>query len=179
MSRIGKQPVVIPESVKVAVNGQEVTVSGKKGELAYSLINEVSVEFIEDEKKLFVKPRNNSKRSKSMWGLSRSLVYNMVQGVSEGFSVTLEVTGVGYRAVLDGRILTLFLGYSHEIKVAIPKDIEVKCPKPTVIEISGISKQRVGQFASKIKMLRKTEPYKGKGIQYQGEFIRKKEGKKK
>ena len=128
---------------------------------------------------IVITPLNETKDAKSVWGMTRTIINNMVLGVSEGYNKNLEINGVGYRAAIDGNILTLQLGYSHDIKLAIPEDLEVKCVKPTEISISGINKQRVGQFASEIRRLRKPEPYKGKGIKYQEEVIRRKEGKKK
>ena len=124
-------------------------------------------------------PLNESKNAKACWGMARTIINNMITGVSKGFSRVLEINGVGYRASIEGEILTLQLGYSHDIKLAIPDDLEVKCSKPTEILVSGIDKQKVGQFASEIRKLRKPEPYKGKGIKYQEEFVRRKEGKKK
>ena len=138
-----------------------------------------SVKLEKEEDKVKVTPLSESKTAKAAWGMVRTLVNNMVKGVSEGFSKVLEINGVGYRASIDGDILTLQLGFSHDIKLAIPSDLEVKCTKPTEILVSGIDKQRVGQFASEIRKLRKPEPYKGKGVKYQEEIIRRKEGKKK
>ena len=177
MSRIGKNPVEVPDGVEVLVSGQQVTVKGKLGELKATLAPEVEV--TRDADKIWVKPCNQDIRSRSMWGLGRTLVDNMVAGVSKGFSRKLEIVGVGYRAAVDGNVLTLQLGYSHEIKVMIPDGIKVICEKPTEIEISGANKQQVGQIAADIRSLRKPEPYKGKGIKYEGEYIFRKEGKKK
>lgn len=177
MSRIGKHPVTIPDGVKVALAGQRMTVSGKLGELSRTLPDEV--ELTEGEGAITVTPRNDSKRARSMWGLSRSLVSNMVTGVSTGFTRHLMISGVGYRAAMDGQILNLQLGYSHDIKYAIPDDIEVKCATPTQITITGADRQRVGQIAAEIRAFRKPEPYKGKGIRYDDEVIIRKEGKKK
>ena len=177
MSRIGKHPVSIPDGVKVALSGQDMTVSGKLGELSRSLPNEVEVK--QEDGAITVTPRGEDKRALSMWGLSRSLVANMVDGVSKGFTRNLVISGVGYRAALDGKILNLQLGYSHDIKYAIPSDIEVKCATPTQIAITGADRQRVGQIAAEIRAFRKPEPYKGKGIRYDDERIIRKEGKKK
>lgn len=177
MSRIGKHPVTIPDGVKVVLAGQQMTVSGKLGELSRTLPDEV--ELSEAEGAITVAPRNDSKRARSMWGLSRSLVSNMVTGVSTGFTRNLMISGVGYRAAIDGKILNLQLGYSHDIKYAIPDDIEVKCATPTQIAITGADRQRVGQIAAEIRAFRKPEPYKGKGIRYDDEVIIRKEGKKK
>jgi len=177
MSRIGKNDVTIPEGVNFSIDGKVLSVKGKLGELSEVITD--AVEIIHKDSKVSVKPFNKDKNSLSQWGLVRSLINNMVIGVDKGFSKTLEVRGVGYRAAVDGDILNLQLGYSHDIKVAIPKEINVKCEKPTEILISGFSKQKVGQFAAEIRSLRKPEPYKGKGVRYSDEFVRQKEGKKK
>ncbi|MDH3663986.1 MAG: 50S ribosomal protein L6 [Alphaproteobacteria bacterium] len=177
MSRIGKHPVSIPDGVKVQLSGQEMTVSGKLGELSRKLPDEVEVK--EENGAITVAPRGEDKRARSMWGLSRSLVSNMVEGVSSGFTRNLMISGVGYRAAMDGKVLNLQLGYSHDIKYAIPGDIEVKCATPTQIAITGADRQRVGQIAAEIRAFRKPEPYKGKGIRYDDERIIRKEGKKK
>ena len=177
MSRVGKNPILIPEGVELLVEGQKISVKGKQGSLSMDLSD--NVELQHSKKQIEVKVLNNDKNSKSQWGLTRSLIGNMVKGVSEGFSKILEVKGVGYRASVEAGILQLQLGYSHDIKVGIPADISVKCAKPTEIQIFGVNKQRVGQFAAEIRALRKPEPYKGKGISYEGEYIRRKEGKKK
>jgi len=177
MSRIGKHPVGIPDGVKVALDGQHLSVSGKGGELSHTLPAEVEV--AQENGGITVRPRGESKRARSMWGLSRTLVANMINGVSTGFTRRLVISGVGYRAQLDGKILNLQLGYSHDIKYAIPGDIDVKCETPTAIEISGADRQRVGQIAAEIRAFRKPEPYKGKGIRYDDETIVRKEGKKK
>lgn len=177
MSRIGKNPVKVPDGVEVLVSSRQVTVKGKLGELKSTLPPEIEV--TRDDDKVWVKPRNEDLRARSMWGLGRTLVENMVTGVSKGFSRKLEIVGVGYRAAVDGNVLNLQLGYSHDIKVMIPNGIKVICEKPTEIEISGANKQQVGQIAADIRSLRKPEPYKGKGIKYEGEYIFRKEGKKK
>ncbi len=177
MSRIGKHPVAVPDGVKVALSGKLMTVTGKLGELSQMLPDEVSI--TEGDGSITVAPVNEGKRARSMWGLSRTLVSNMMTGVSAGFTRNLVISGVGYRAALDGKILNLQLGYSHDIKVAIPDDIEVKCATPTQISISGANRQRVGQIAAEIRSFRKPEPYKGKGIRYDDETIIRKEGKKK
>jgi large subunit ribosomal protein L6 len=177
VSRIGKDPVVVPSGVEVAIAGQRVTVKGRLGELARTLADEVDVG--RDGDQIWVKPRGEDRRSRAMWGLSRTLVNNMVKGVAEGFTRTLEISGVGYRAAVEGDILTLQLGFSHDVKMAIPADVEIKCPRPTSITVSGASKHRVGQIAAEIRSLRKPEPYKGKGIRYDDEHVRRKEGKKK
>jgi large subunit ribosomal protein L6 len=177
MSRIGKHPVQIPDGVKVDLQGQSLSVSGKLGELSRVLPAEVEVS--RENGSIAVRPRSEEKRARAMWGMSRTLVANMVDGVSKGFTRRLVISGVGYRAALDGKILNLQLGYSHDIKYAIPDDIEVKCETPTQIAISGADRQRVGQIAAEVRAFRKPEPYKGKGIRYDDEVILRKEGKKK
>jgi large subunit ribosomal protein L6 len=177
MSRIGKHPVPVPAGVQVALAGQTLTVSGKLGELRRTLPKEVQV--AQDDGAIAVRPRGESKRARSMWGLSRTLVANMVEGVSKGFTRKLVISGVGYRAAVDGKILNLQLGYSHDIKYAVPDDIDVKCESPTAITITGADRQRVGQIAAELRSFRLPEPYKGKGIRYDNEVIRRKEGKKK
>lgn len=177
MSRIGKLPVAIPSGVKVDIAGQQIEITGKLGKLTTSFEKEVNVTV--GDGKVSVKPANDTTRARAMWGLVRSLVNNMVRGVSEGFTVRLEINGVGYRSSVDGNILTLFLGYSHEIKYAIPEGVDIKCEKPTLIVIFGADKQKVGQVAAEIRALRPPEPYKGKGIKYEDEKIRRKQGKKK
>ncbi len=177
MSRIGQNPVTVPSDVTVDIAGQLVTVKGKLGELSLTLVDEVEISHAED--KLWVKPRGDSKRARTMWGTSRSLVQNLVTGVDKGFTVNLEIIGVGYRAAVRGKEVVLQLGYSHEIKYPIPDGITIKCERPTMIEISGPDRQKVGQVAANIRAYRKPEPYKGKGIRYVNEFVLRKEGKKK
>jgi large subunit ribosomal protein L6 len=177
MSRIGKHPVAVPAGVTVDLEGQTLTVKGKLGELRQTLPAEVTVAV--NDNQLTVAPRGPETRARAMWGLSRTLVQNMVTGVTQGFTVKLEISGVGYRAAADGQILTLQLGYSHDIKFAIPSDVKVTCETPTQITISGADRQRIGQIAAEIRGFRKPEPYKGKGIRYASEKIRRKEGKKK
>ena len=177
MSRVGKNEVVVPEGVNFSIEGRILSVKGKLGELTEEISDLVKVEY--KDNKVSVKPSGKDKDSLSHWGLVRSLINNMVIGVESGFTKTLEVNGVGYRAATEGDILQLQLGYSHDIKVAIPKEISVKCAKPTEIVISGANKQKVGQFAAEIRSLRKPEPYKGKGVRYSDEYVRQKEGKKK
>ncbi len=177
MSRVGKQPVTLPKGVDVNIANNTILVKGKKGELKNNLPETVKV--IKEDDKIIVTPINDSKSSKGAWGLIRTIINNMIVGVEEGFTKNLVVNGVGYRAAVGDGILTLQLGYSHDIKLAIPNDLEVKCTKPTEISISGIDKQKVGQFASEVRALRKPEPYKGKGVRYSDEIIRRKEGKKK
>jgi len=177
MSRIGKKPVVIRDGVQVAIEGQTVTAKGPKGELCVVLVGEVTVNMTDEG--VSVQPIGTSKRAHSMWGLSRTLVDNIVTGVSDGFEKRLEINGVGYRAKLEGRKLQLLLGFSHDVEYSIPEGIEVRCPKPTEIVVSGIDKQKVGQVAAEIRSFRPPEPYKGKGVKYADEYIFRKEGKKK
>ena len=177
MSRIGKHPVSIPKGVEVAVEGQTVKVKGKLGSLQETLPGEVVIAL--EDGSLAVKPREDDKRGLQMWGLARTLVQNMVTGVSDGFTRRLDISGVGYRANVDGNILNLQLGYSHDIKFAIPEDVKIVCETPTAIVISGFQKQRVGQIAAEIRGFRPPEPYKGKGVRYGDEVVRRKEGKKK
>ncbi|MFV2034559.1 MAG: 50S ribosomal protein L6 [Halocynthiibacter sp.] len=177
MSRIGKQPVSFPSGVTANIDGQTVSVKGPKGQLEAVLVSEVTASMGEDG--ITIAPRSDSKRARSMWGMQRTIVANMVEGVSNGFSKSLEINGVGYRAQIQGRKLQLALGFSHEVKYAVPEGIEVVCPKPTEITVSGIDKQKVGQVAAEIRRYRPPEPYKGKGVKYAGEYIFRKEGKKK
>jgi len=177
MSRIGKKPVAVPGGVTATIEGQTVSAKGPKGLLSVVLNDEVSVEMTDDGIK--VDPRDQSKRARSMWGLSRTLVSNIVTGVSEGYTRKLEIQGVGYRAQVQGKNLQLALGFSHDVNYPIPEGIEIACPKPTEIVVTGIDKQRVGQVASEIRRFRPPEPYKGKGVRYEGEYVFRKEGKKK
>ena len=177
MSRVGKQPVILPTDIEANIADNEVLIKGQKGELKKGFPSLVKVEKQND--KIVVVPKDESKAAKAAWGLVRTIINNMVVGVRDGFNKTLEINGVGYRASISEGILTLQLGFSHDIKLAVPNDLEVKCSKPTELVISGIDKQRVGQFASEIRKLRRPEPYKGKGVKYQDEIIRRKEGKKK
>lgn len=176
MSRIGKHAVAVPAGVTVQVNGQEVTAKGPKGALAVRVVDDLDVALADG--KVSVKPRTTSRRARMMWGMQRTLVSNLVEGVSAGFTKTLDIKGVGYRANAQGRNLKLQLGYSHDVDLAVPEGLEVKTPDQTTIEISGTDKQAVGQFAAEIRRWRKPEPYKGKGIAYRGEYIFRKEGKK-
>lgn len=178
MSRVGKYPVAIPSGVNVAVAGSDIVVKGVKGELKMKAVPEVTIE-VKDGKVIVLPVNKNDQRARAMWGTMRSQVRNMVEGVSKGYTTKLEINGVGFRAAADKSFLTLALGYSHEIKYAIPAGIEVKCEKPTLVAISGFDKKLVGQVASEIRALRKPEPYKGKGVRYEGEYVRQKEGKKK
>jgi large subunit ribosomal protein L6 len=177
MSRIGKKPVPVPSGVTVTLEGQTVKVKGSKGELQVQLVDLVEVRHENDQ--ITVSPVDQSKPARSAWGLSRTLIANMITGVTDGFTKTLEINGVGYRAALQGQGLQLNLGYSHDVVYAIPQGIDIKVPKPTEIVVSGIDKQRVGQVASEIRAWRPPEPYKGKGVKYADETIFRKEGKKK
>jgi large subunit ribosomal protein L6 len=177
MSRIGKKAVPVPAGVTASVNGQLVSVKGPKGELKVVLNDQVLAKM--EQGGIKVDPKDKSKLARSSWGMSRTLVANLVTGVTVGYSKSLEISGVGYRAALNGKALQLNLGYSHDVTYAIPAGIEIKVPKPTEIVISGIDKQRVGQVAAEIREYRGPEPYKGKGVKYAGEYIFRKEGKKK
>ncbi len=177
MSRIGKKPVPIPSGVTVTLEDGSVTVKGPKGQLEAALVDLVNVSIEGDE--VVVKPINDTKPARSAWGMTRTIIANMIQGVTEGFTKKLEIVGVGYRAALQGRDINLNLGYSHDVIYKVPEGIEVQIPKPTEIVISGIDKQKVGQVAAEIREWRKPEPYKGKGIRYADEYIFRKEGKKK
>ena len=177
MSRIGKKPVELPSGVSATVSGQTIEVKGPKGILNFSATDDVTVSMTDNS--VAVEPRGQSKRARQQWGMSRTMVANMVKGVSEGFKKELEINGVGYRAQLQGNTLKLNLGLSHDVDFPIPPDVTVSAPKPTQIIIEGIDPQRVGQVAANIREWRKPEPYKGKGIKYIDEYIFRKEGKKK
>ncbi|MBE9553618.1 MAG: 50S ribosomal protein L6 [Proteobacteria bacterium] len=177
MSRIGKNPVVIPSGVEVSIVNDLLTAKGKNGALTVRLHEAVEVK--QDDGKVVVSPREGAPAASKMWGTMRSMINNAVIGASEGFTVRLEINGVGYRAAVQGNNLNLQLGYSHDIVYPIPQGITVKCERPTLIEISGANKQQVGQIASEIRAFRKPEPYKGKGVKYENELIVRKEGKKK
>jgi large subunit ribosomal protein L6 len=177
MSRTGAKAVSIPDGVNASIDGQLVSIKGPKGELSIVLEKDVEVAMTDDGIK--VTPRNATKQTRSLWGLSRSLVANLVDGVSQGFEKKLEITGVGYRAQIQGKKLTLQLGLSHDVHYEIPEGIDVKCPSQTEIIITGIDKQKVGQVAAEIRHYKPPEPYKGKGIRYANEYIFRKEGKKK
>ncbi|MGA2125603.1 MAG: 50S ribosomal protein L6 [Xanthobacteraceae bacterium] len=177
MSRIGKKPVAIPSGVQASVEGQTVKVKGPKGALQVVLHDDVAPKM--EAGTVRIDPRVETIRARAMWGLSRSLVANLVTGVTKGFERKLEITGVGYRAAVQGRNLQLLLGYSHEVAYPIPEGITITTPRPTEILISGIDKQQVGQIAAEIRGYRPPEPYKGKGVKYAGEYIFRKEGKKK
>lgn len=177
MSRIGKQPVPIPQGTVVTLEGQTISATGKLGTRQVLLPEEVHV--IQQEQSIIVKPNSTTKRAAQMWGLSRTLVHNLIVGVSTGYTVDLEINGVGFRALAQERVLLLNLGYSHQIKFPIPDDITIKTERPTSISIFGHDKQKVGQIAAIIRSFRKPEPYKGKGIKYVKETLIRKEGKKK
>jgi large subunit ribosomal protein L6 len=177
MSRIGKKPVPVPSGVTANVEGQTVKMKGPKGALSFLVPDEVSVKL--EDGKVKVDPRNETKRARSMWGTSRTMVANLVTGVTKGFERKLEITGVGYRAAVQGKNLQLALGYSHDVVFPIPEGITIVTPKPTEITITGIDSQKVGQVAAEIRGFRPPEPYKGKGVKYAGEYIFRKEGKKK
>ena len=177
MSRIGKRAVTIPSGVTATVEGQTVKMKGPKGALELVLPGEVAAKM--EKGAIKVDPRNESKRARSMWGTSRTLVSNLVTGVTKGFERKLEITGVGYRAAVQGKNLQIALGYSHDVVFAIPAGITIATPKPTEVVISGIDRQKVGQVAAEIRGFRPPEPYKGKGVKYSGEYIFRKEGKKK
>jgi large subunit ribosomal protein L6 len=177
MSRIGKKPVAVPAGVTAKVEGQTVTVKGAKGELSFVVHDDVAVELNDNGVK--VDPRFETKRARALWGTARAQINNLVVGVSSGFEKKLEITGVGYKAAVAGKNLQLSLGYSHDINYPIPAGVTIVCPKPTEITIAGINKQQIGQIAAEIREYRGPEPYKGKGVKYAGEFIFRKEGKKK
>ncbi len=177
MSRVGQSPVAIPSGVDIKIDGQKVTAKGKNGELSVTLGEEVTVAI--DDGTLTVMPQKKDRRHRRMWGLSRNLVNNIVVGVSDGFTKTLELHGVGYRAQMKGKDLVLALGLSHDVVFEVPDGLEIKVPNQTTIEVSGADKRHVGETAAKIRSFRPPEPYKGKGIRYAGEYILRKEGKKK
>ncbi len=177
MSRVGNSPVTVPAGVTVQLGGRKLSAKGKLGELQITLSEHVEVNL--DGNDVVFKPVNDTKQARMMWGTTRNLVRNMVTGVSQGFTRNLEISGVGYRAAVQGKALQLQLGFSHDIMFPIPEDVAIKCEKPTSITVSGRDKQRVGQVAAEIRAYRPPEPYKGKGIKYDTETIVRKEGKKK
>ena len=177
MSRIAKNPVKVPDGVDVNISGQDIVVKGKLGELKLRLVDDVEAKL--EDGQVVVNPRSQSRFARAMWGTSRSLINNMVEGVANGFTKNLEIAGVGYRASVQGNKLVLQLGYSHDVHFPIPEGITIKTPSQTEVEISGIDKKMVGQVAAEIIALRPPEPYKGKGIRHKGQHIRRKEGKKK
>ena len=177
MSRIGKKPVTIPSGVTATIEAGQLNVKGPKGALAMGLSDLVTYKL--EDGSISVQPANDGKAARSHWGMHRTLVSNLVEGVTGGFTKVLEIKGVGYRANAQGKKLKLQLGYSHDVDLDVPEGLEVKTPDQTTVEISGIDKQKVGQFAAEVRRWRKPEPYKGKGIAYRGEYIFRKEGKKK
>ena len=177
MSRIGKKAVAVPSGVTVTIDGQTVTVKGPKGQLAWTVAEEIEVK--QEGGEITLSKRQDTTRAQAMWGLSRTLVNNMVVGVTQGYEQTLELVGVGYRAAMKGSALSMQLGFSHEVDVQAPSGISFATPKQTEIRISGIDKQVVGETAARIRRIRPPEPYKGKGVRYAGEKVRRKEGKKK
>ena len=177
MSRIGKKPVALPDGVSATLSGQTVQVTGPKGTLSFTATDDVTITVADSS--VSISPRGHSKRARQQWGMSRTLVQNLVTGVTKGFKKELEITGVGYRATLDGNRLKLQLGYSHDVYFEVPEGVTVTAPKQTQVIIEGIDRQLVGQVAANIREWRKPEPYKGKGIKSKGEFIFRKEGKKK
>ena len=177
MSRIGKKAVSIPAGVTVTLDGQTVTVKGPKGQLAWTVSEEIEVK--QEGSEITFAPRNATQRARGMWGLSRTLIGNMVEGVTKGYEQTLELVGVGYRAAMKGQALSMQLGFSHDVDIPPPAGISFAVPKQTEIRISGIDKQLVGEIAARIRRIRPPEPYKGKGVRYAGESVRRKEGKKK
>jgi large subunit ribosomal protein L6 len=177
MSRIGKNPVPIPAGVEVQLAGERLTAKGRLGTLSLVVSSEVTAAIADGA--VTVRPNSESQRARAMWGTTRALINNMVTGVSQGFTVNLEISGVGYRAAVQGKNLNLQLGYSHDIIYPIPPDIRIACERPTAIAVTGADKQRVGQVAAEIRSFRPPEPYKGKGVKYAEETIRRKEGKKK
>lgn len=177
MSRIGKKALAVPAGVTATLNGSDLTVKGPKGELILNLMPEVVL--TQEDGSISIKPTNQTKRARSMWGMQRTMVANMIEGVTDGFTSKLEINGVGFRAMLKGSTLQLQLGFSHDVDFPIPEGIKIDCPDQTTVIVSGIDKQKVGQTAAKIREYRKPEPYKGKGIKYENEYIFRKEGKKK
>jgi large subunit ribosomal protein L6 len=177
MSRIGKKAIAIPASVILTLDGQTVTVKGPKGELAWTVVDEIQITHENGE--LSFAPRDESTRARAMWGLSRTLIANMVQGVTQGYEQALELVGVGYRASMKGASLGMQLGFSHEVEIPPPPGISFAVGRPTEVKVSGIDKQLVGETAARIRKIRPPEPYKGKGVRYAGEAVRRKEGKKK
>ena len=178
MSRIGKRPVAMPAGVSAEVQGQTLTVKGPKGTLSMQLLDDL-VKYEIGEGEIVVSPLTDAQRNRAAWGMTRTNVQNLVTGVTEGFTKVLEISGVGYRAQAQGKNLRLQLGYSHDVNFPVPEGVDVKTPDQNTVEISGIDKQKVGQVAAEIRRWRKPEPYKGKGIKYRGEYIFRKEGKKK
>ena len=178
MSRVGKNPVVVPNGVTINLTEQQISAKGKLGELNLPL-NSADISVTQEDNQIWVKPKNDGKRARALWGTTRANIANLVTGVSEGFTKKLEITGVGYRAQVQGKKLVLQLGFSHDVEMEIPEGLNVVAEKPTLVAISGADKQVVGQFAANARGWRGPEPYKGKGVRYEGEYILRKEGKKK
>jgi large subunit ribosomal protein L6 len=177
MSRIGKHPVTVPGGVEVQLSDQTLTAKGSLGTLRLVVSNDVTASISDGA--VTIAPKNETKRARAMWGTTRALVNNLVTGVSQGFSKSLEINGVGYRAAVQGNTLNLQLGYSHDVAYPIPSDVRIVCERPTLVTVSGADRQRVGQVAAEIRAFRPPEPYKGKGVKYANEIVRRKEGKKK
>jgi large subunit ribosomal protein L6 len=177
MSRVGKHPIDIPGGVNVTISGQRLTAKGGKGQMEATVMDEVEV--TQEGSRVWVRPRDDSNRARAMWGTARTVVANLIRGVDTGFTRNLEITGVGYRAQMQGSDLVLQLGYSHEIRYRAPEGVKIDCPDMTHINVHGASRQRVGQVAAEIRAYRRAEPYKGKGIRYDDEVVLRKEGKKK
>lgn len=177
MSRIGKKAISVPTGIEAKMDGRDLSVKGPKGELSMTFVDDVDVKFENGE--ISVLPAGPTKRARSMWGMQRTLASNLIEGVTNGYTKTLLLVGVGYRAAVQGKNVTLQLGFSHDVVYPIPEGIDVKCPDQTTVVISGIDKQKVGQVAAEIREWRKPEPYKGKGVRYEDEYIFRKEGKKK
>ncbi|WP_374765020.1 50S ribosomal protein L6 [Yunchengibacter salinarum] len=177
MSRIGKKPIAVPAGVTVSLDGADFSVKGPKGEMSMSFVPEVTV--TQENDAITVAPKDQTKRARSMWGMQRTMVQNLVDGVTTGFSRKLQLSGVGYRAQMKGSTLNLQLGYSHDIEFPVPEGITIETPDQTTVVVAGMNKQLVGETAAKIREMRKPEPYKGKGVKYEGEYIFRKEGKKK
>ena len=176
MSRIGKNPVTVPSGVTLTQDGQTVSVKGPKGELSFTLPDAVTGKL--EDGAFAITPVEGVKTAKAMWGMSRTMIFNMIEGVTNGFKKELELKGVGYRAQMKGATLSMQLGFSHDVEYPAPEGIKINAPKPTQIIVEGINKQQVGQVAAEIRSFRKPEPYKGKGVRYLGEYVRQKEGKK-
>lgn len=179
MSKVGKVPVKILDGVQVEIAGQTLKAKGSLGELSYVIPKQVVVVNDNDNKEIVFTPANDSKEARTLWGTSRSRVQNMIVGVKDGFKIEMELKGTGYRAKINGIFLELSLGYSHDIKIAIPSDVKIEAPSQTELVVSGVDKQKVGQIAAEIRSFRPPEPYKGKGVHRKGDFLRRKEGKKK
>ena len=177
MSRIGKQPIVAPSGVTMTLNGQEVTVKGAKGEMSFTLPDAVTAKF--EDNTLTLAPVEGDKQASAMWGMSRTMIVNLIEGVTTGFKKELELRGVGYRAQMKGTTLSMQLGFSHDVNYPAPDGITIAAPKPTQIVVEGIDKQKVGQVAAEIRSFRKPEPYKGKGVRYSDEYVLRKQAKKK